>query len=429
MLVSLINWISVIYCMFFAFSSVKKILNNKYSILHIAVVFFFVMQVIPIVFEAFFGIDESMSIYKNMYIAMLDKSTSFAYCFFVMFTISCLYCLGNSLLKKQKHKFSIIDTITSIKINSIISFVVFIGMFVPPILAVAFSPDWTIYTDFSYFYTNDYYKNSDIYLYHTSVVTVANCLAFGFTIVQYLCRDISKKHINFDVFFAIVLFTWIDGKRTLLTFSLIGILAIDVLKRRYRNRAGKLLGKALVFSIIIIGYFIFYSQITGKGIDLAFGVKYELYYSRLSSVKTAIYDLLNGSKMLDYNGQSILYNILFFVPREFWENKPVMFCKYFTAYALGHSTSDFVSWNLLVNIWTEFIANFGFVGNILAIAFCYFVAKITENTNNVLVYLFGTLFILFYFVFGFEVFALIAYILWIALLCVSKFKVKIVLRK
>ena len=90
-----------------------------------------------------------------------------------------------------------------------------------------------------------------------------------------------------------------------------------------------------------------------------------------------------------------------------------MYCKYFTAYTMGLDNTDFLPWNLQVNIWTEFLSNFGILGIMIAILFICIVTKISEKSGNILIYLFGTIFIMFYLAFGFETFTLIAYIAWL----------------
>lgn len=98
-----------------------------------------------------------------------------------------------------------------------------------------------------------------------------------------------------------------------MVFMIAGILVIDFLKwdkhsRRYINR---LIWKAIFFGIIIVGYYLFYNDKTGKSNFADDYLLYATYFSRMSNVKVSIYDLLNQGKMLQYPCQTLLYNLLF----------------------------------------------------------------------------------------------------------------------
>lgn len=80
-----------------------------------------------------------------------------------------------------------------------------------------------------------------------------------------------------------------------------------------------------------------------------------------------------------------------------------------------------MAWNLQVNIWTEFISNFGMIiGIILSLVLVKAVVNISEKSDHILVFLLGMVFIMFYFMFGFETLALMAYSGWICALIMVK---------
>ena len=157
-----------------------------------------------------------------------------------------------------------------------------------------------------------------------------------------------------------------------------------------------------------------YSNITGKGEDSVFISNYIYYYSRISCVITSIYSRVYNIKMLDYDGQSILYDIGFFVPRSIWGNKPLMFVKYFTSFSCGYGHNTILNnFNLQVNIWAEWIDNLGIIGIFFACLFIVCVARITEKKNNAYSYMFGLLFSGLYLMFGFEPNVHIVFLIWI----------------
>lgn len=403
--------------------AIKRVLDGKYSVLHICAIVFWLMQVLPLAVEIIFGISDTMKWYSNMYYAMNDEKVGIIYDVFVIFSVFSLYAMGNRYAKKRtgikQNKVLFVNS----KSGALFHCLLWICMF-SPIVAVLLSPSPSIYLNFSYFYTHDYSILSQEYQYHIQVITFVNYLAFGATMLCYYYKSETKYRFSFDVFLAFFFYSWIDGKRALLLFSLIGIIAIDVLKKRYINRKKTLLAKAIAYVLFGVIYFAVYSAVTYKNAAMDPLMQYTLYFNRLNSVKTSIYDAIHHKTMLDYSGQTLLFNLLFFVPRSIWPNKPVMFCKYFTAYAIGLE-NGFSSWNFQVNIWSEFVANLGIVGFFFALLAVLFIARITEKSDSVFVNLFGTIFLVFYFVFGFETLTSIAYVVWLMGVIGSSFSKKI----
>lgn len=413
-----LNWITIFVSLIPLTKSVKRVTSGKYSLIHISIFAFWLMQILPLLVEIVVGENINFKSFPTMYRAMTDDNVGLIYDGMVIGIIFLLYFFAEKLCQKHERKPSVLISLMNMSINMGGKILLFVGMFVLPIFVVLLAPNSLVYLKFAYFYTETSYDLSER-LFHTDVMVYVGYIAFGCTMLQYLYRSESKISKNMDILTAIILFTWLDQKRALLTFSLIGIIAIDIIKHGYKSK-NQLIFKSVLFGAITVTYFVIYSQVTGKGSESQFYFQYVLYYSRMNCIKTSIYDLLNGHTMLEYNGQTILYNIFFFVPRQYWIDKPVMFCKYFTAYAYGRNSLDFMPWNLHVNIWTEFLENFGFIGIPIAIAFIVVVANITEKTENVIVFLFGTVFIVFYCMFGFETLTLISYVLWLGGLLINK---------
>lgn len=409
------NWIVILFTLYPLYKSARKILCSYYSILHLCVTVFWMMQVLPILMEMIFGLSDGLSIYTKMYLAMQDEKVAILYDIFCIIVIFSLYFEGNRFARHHNILQQIAHSANNIKIKNGARLVLFTGMFLVPLFSVILAPEPRIYLKFSYFYMNDVLPSSIIYLYDVTVMTYVNYIAFGSTMILYLIRKRSQYRYNLDIILSMVIYTWLDGKRALLIFSLIGILAIDVIKQNVKIK------KIVTFGLIAVFYFIIYVKITGKGEETNFVTHYFMYYSRMNTVKTAIYSLFDNTSITQYPGQTIIFDLLFFIPRRFWSNKPVMFCKYFTTYTMNKDATDFLAWNLQVNIWTEFISNFGMIiGIILSLVLVKAVVNISEKSDHILVFLLGMVFIMFYFMFGFETLALMAYSGWICALIMVK---------
>lgn len=406
----------IIATMFFILS-IKKFVAGKFSILHILIIITYIMQILPILI-----LDMSdtkvydIYRYPNIYNALLDGKVSVIYDLSMLLVIMLFYYFGN---RTNIYTYNnMLNSLLNIHVNKYVMCICKILMF-STVFAVILSPDPSVYLKFSYFYTHSYDAYGASYLYHSRIMVYAKYLSFASILLVYLYKKRYSLMNNLVEYIAAFILMWTDGKRTIVMFLLLGILCIDVLKRTYSSRM--IIGKTILFLLIIVMYFILYSKITGKGENAEFISNYIYYYSRLSSVKTSIYGRINKMKMLKYDGQSLVYDICFFIPSRIWKTKPLMFVKYFTSFSCGYEFNSFFdNFNLQVNIWTEWNANFGIIGILIACLLMVFIIKKIEKKNNVYAYLFGTLFCCMYLMFGFEPNVQVVYLAWIVSMIFGK---------
>jgi hypothetical protein len=153
---------------------------------------------------------------------------------------------------------------------------------------------------------------------------------------------------------------------------------------------------------------------TTKNTDDSFYETYDAYFSRESEVKLSIYSRLNGADMLPYDGATLLYDITCYIPRFLWEDKPYGFFNYLTAYAYnGHAETFMEGSNFQVNIWSEYIANFGLLGCILSLLFIIGIVRVSERSNVAMLNISGSVFVLIYLFFGFELIVMVLFYAWL----------------
>ena len=135
----------------------------------------------------------------------------------------------------------------------------------------------------------------------------------------------------------------------------------------------------------------------------------------MCNVKVAIYDRLNDKIILKYPGESILYNLLWFIPRSIWESKPYPYYKYFTSYVFsGIYNGKISNSNFQVNMLSEFISNFGIIfGTIITLIIIIKIIKTSENSNNKITYFSGVGFVALYMTYGFENIVRYIFLIWI----------------
>jgi len=373
---------------------------------------------VPLFIKQFFGIAEDMITHKNVYLAMTDPTTCILYDFFVIVSLSILFFLSKKVSKKQSIRNQGYLTILkgkgfsgrwSFLFRILLLFLMFL-----PCVAVLFSPQPSVYLEFAYFYSNRTIASQEALSYHSIMLYVLYLSIFA-TMLYYF---ISKNKHNYNCYLAIFFITWINGKRTLMLFCLVGILAVDLLKGKFSTQRKKQIIKLVCFALVILLYFLLYNRITEKGSNRSFYYLYSTYFSRMCITQTAIYDRLYSTQMLEYPGQTVIRNLLVWVPREIWPSKPILYTKYFTKYA--DSLSHYASYNLMVDMWSEFISNFGMLGPLLSGGALFIVAKQCEKTKSRLVYLVGVCFAVLYSVYGFENIVMILFFAWLGLIFLSK---------
>lgn len=401
------NVIVVCFSSFYMWKSISKLLHNKGNLLDYCFLAFYMVQVIPLIVQLFAGVPDVLH-HVNVGYAMNDSLTNFVYGLIILTVSVVMSRLSSKLAPK------LLPSISLKKTAGVLNWVLTIAMF-SPLVAVTFSPEPSIYLKFSYFYTQNFDENSYLFLFHRTVISSFILLSVVALIFKYFRKK--KNDSQWIYYLAIFISTWIDGKRTIFLFMLIGILAVDLIRGNYSNKfiQKKQIFKTVIFVSLVFVYFFAYNKETGKGQDVEFYFLYTFYFSRMSIVKTAIYDQLHTNIMLEYPCQTIAFNTLLWIPRALWATKPVMYCIYFTSYADGASSQ--LDYNLQVNAWSEFVSNFGVIlGPIIVCIFFYYMAKISINTKSNIIYLLCTAFCVLYSVYGFEHIISYIFYLWLALI-------------
>jgi len=410
-MIGAINIITFLVGLVLVWRVLYAIRMGKKNIFMFFTILFFLFQFVPIVVETIYGGANHLFPGINLNRAILDETVAVTYDVAILIVISLLYY--QSTLKDRMFEYYL-SKIGTVKIGLIIKGILIYFILQPVILAFM-APNPSVYTHWAYSFVNE----MDMYeeIYHHEVVMPSTQIALFATVIFYAV----ERRFKWLAYIAAFVITWITFKRTALIFSSIMIVAIDYLSGSYSHKVRKLVYKSSILILICVSYFILYSSYTGKGREGDPYVSYTMYYGRNYCVKTAIYDQLNGNKMLDYRGQSILFDLFFYIPRSVWPNKPGMYSKFSTSYSQGmHGLES--STNFYVNIWAEYISNFHLFGIFIALLFIKLFLRISEKSKNTVVYLVGVVFLCFYFFWGVQPFTMWIIGAWAISLATSKLK-------
>lgn len=413
-MIFLLDFLTVICTSVLLLYSVSAIFKKKYNTFHLIAVVFYIIQIAPIAVGWFFDLDDFRQNMIYLYYAMKDDYVAIVYDIFSILTMLIFCIMG--FTQKQKFRILFVDFRYIINTNVCkLLKIVCIVIMVLPLISVIVSPEPRVYLKFAYFIINRISAYDEIYIYHKTIVNTLCYLSFVGVLGYYYLSSKFEKIVSY---FFVGALAWIDGKRTIITFMIIGLLFIDIIKKEKKT-----IIRVIIAALIVIIYFVIYGSKTGKSDEASFMLMYSCYFSRLCNVKLAIYSRLYDNHMLEYDGQSLLYNIIWWLPRRFWADKPYGFYNYYTAYAARGDGLRFIQgWNLMVNNWSEFIANFGILGYILCLIFIYTVVKISENSKTITIFALGIVFIIIYMMYGFENVVMMIFTGWLFLIFFSKLR-------
>lgn len=411
-------------CVIVAFSGVIlfQVRKKKISALFISLLLFDILFVLPLLFEAIFGIASTP--YIGFQLALNDFETAVIYCIFVLavqliFFLSLHYSKQNvldyvkrlELMREKIHK------------NRFLCYFAY-GLILFELGILLFSPDPLNYFHLGTFEMEWGNPTWEALQYHERFASLGVYAGLLSTVLLKLYDVKSKKlHIFFRVI-SIILLMLLDGKRTMYTF-IIGILfIIDFTSTKKKSKKVWLVIKA---AFLIIGYFVVYSYITGKyEYNTDWYAVISEYFFKSNCVKVSIYSLLNPSKLqiLEYPLQSIIYDLLYFIPRDVWATKPLPFPQYYSSAVQGYQELTFVGWYFQTNCYGEIIANCGFAGFFIAPIYIIILCKFVDSSKSIISLMLGLFFVLFIQMFEYSDLGKIIFLLWIIMFIFEKIIIK-----
>lgn len=415
-MITIIDLLSIFICTLILIKAINRLFIYGVNVYYVLLCVFYSVQVFPLITDHIYK-EQLISLNPIIFKAMTDVRVALMYDLFVVIVSIVLYKWA--LNEKGTNISSLLNALRNIRFSKRTNAILVIISFLP-FISIAFSPDPHLYTNFAFLYNLNITATLADSLFFSEIVSPT--IYISLIAILTLYADVRRKKWYIYILIALVL--WISQKRAFIFFAFGGVLFIDILQQRFQKQIIKFFKKVIILITFSVGYFIAYANNTIKNINDDAGYStYVTYGTRHYCMKTAIYDNLNGSTILKYPGQSILFDLFFFVPRTYWEDKPVMYQRYFTAYVLGLDVDANVEkWlNLLVNIWTEFVSNFGLI---LGCLMALFLIKLLVNIskNNTFSYLSVSLFLSVYFSFGFEPIVMLFYVFWLFTMIMNKSK-------
>lgn len=376
--------IFILVNLFVFMNAIKENIKGRYKTTHFAIYLYILFFVFPICLDLTIG-KPIYDNYPGFFEATRDEITLIIYNF-LMILPPLIW-----LIFKNKYYLNIKDikfVIPSIK-NPFILYILIIFT-ISPIILFLLSPAPEVY----FFYgsrsdlMNTQEKEFHAFLGIFIMISLFTCLYF-----IALSRNI---YITILFFLPILgMDFWLHGKRSIVFTMLIILFLVIIIKRKIRG--SKLIILSTVVAILLLSFSVFYQTEIRTVSSLSEEKQYENFrvdFGRDDETKLSLYRELNeGNSILDYRGQSFLFYLAFYVPREFWSDKPYPYAQYLTS-SLFNASPKLWGWGMTTSIFGESIANFSYFGIILSSFFILFITNIADKSRNLIYKVFTMLLVM-----------------------------------
>lgn len=383
-LISYSNYILLFISAIFLFLNIKNLLSNKRNIVDFIYIVFFIFYILPIFFEEFKGKPN----YNLVYFPKFQIVTSDFYTNLIYVTMMIIFQVILYFNFKKKKYRNIISNVTFFKLNRFQNILIHFVIFLPIILFFGSSEQ-----DKLLVYGTNSVKGIVDTDYFNLIVNATNIstLCVGLLVIN--------KNYNLKLFLKysliLLLNILLNGKRNIVVLILLIFIYILL-----NNKTIKLKSK-LYISLLITSFLIFFNSFYLENFknynnDRSEEFDYALMridYGRDDVLKMAIYHEINDqySPILEYRGQSMLFVITAFIPRDFWPDKPLTYTGYFTS-SLINEPPAFQHFGMTTGVFDEFIVNFSLIlGFFISVFLIIKVLSITIKLNNIFFNLFTIL--------------------------------------
>jgi len=383
-----IEVLTICWTTFWAYVAIKRLIaGTRASILFVYLIFY-VFYTVPLILDLTLGLPEYPQ-QPAFYDASRDATVRILYCIFINF-------LPAFWLRKERRSVRVVSASSGTPPSSVLSGVFLLGTFAP-IFLVFFAPQPHVYVQYGFIISDDIAL--PVLVFHQAI-NAATMLAVFFAAGFVACAVKPKRALLY-VSPLVVASAWLNGKRNIVALAVVLLIAA-LWYRRELN--GKRLIQALCLSALFLATFSYEYQSHLRDKSIQSSSSDELYenfrmdYSRDSRLKMALYAELHPSRLqiLEYRGESILFDLVFWAPRSMWPDKPYPYAVYFTPAMLGQKVS-LLGWGMTTSILDEAVANASWFGLILGPLFMFWICKIGDSckdgTVNLLTVLIASLFL------------------------------------
>lgn len=350
-MINVIKSVTAIIGLIMVVKNIKEYIkgNNRNITIYVQCVFFFFYYV-PLICDVIYIRPEYPKYYPGFLSSYNDFKVELIFCIIITYINYMFYIFQRKYVYKIEFK----DVNINIRLTS---YIIFLSITLVLIYVFFMMDQEIIRAVFSY---NMRHMRTDLATQLKALSFIIIALSLIFIVIEDRQKTMNWKIVLMlpNLIFACLL----NGKRTSVFMCIIGILMILILKNTIKNKKN-------IISIIIVSLMILlvYGNYYNKGVtqDENSYLSYRINYGRDDTLKMTIYSEMNDEKILEHRGQTLLYYLTFYIPRDLWEYKPYPYATYFTSALVGLDTVANLGWNMTTSIYDEVLSNFGWLGIIL----------------------------------------------------------------
>jgi hypothetical protein len=380
-LILVFNISTALWLLLWAVRSALRLMKGARSTALIAIIIHFFYCGLPLILDLIFGAPDYLE-RPGFHYATNDDTTSMFYSIYVSAVPLLWWYLG------VNKNFSSLSMNSQLESNKQIKWLFVVIIAALPI-SWLLAPNPSVYS--SYGAVAQYMLSYDEFEYHKIVALLSILTVVSVIGLLNYTRNIKIHHyvIAFPWLFLAI---WLNGKRHLVIFVVMLIFYTMINKKIVTGKGIIAIGGVL--AICFYGYSVMY-QSKIRGIDASFVEDNKAYdfmridYGRDAVIKFTIYAELYPERIqiLEYRGQSILFHVTTYIPRDFWPDKPLPYAQYVTSAVLMRPP-QLLGWSTTTSILEESIANLSWYGMLVGPLWILLICRIgdackTEAVSNV----------------------------------------------
>lgn len=370
-----------------AASSVSQLSKGGECSLYFADIILFLFCGLPLAEDLLFGMPDH-SLAPNFYYVSRDAATSLLYCGYISLVPLVWWWVQPARRKVARTPSRRVSSRAEAErwsIKHLLKYKVFMWvLLVSPTALLFIAPNPRLYLDYTGFtLTTDGLINEEE-TFHIWVGLASMCVVIAVALLVTILPKIQPHHV---LVFAAALGQafWLNGKRAIVAIALLTILY--ALWYRGALRGTRMVASGLAVFVGLCGVSVAY-QAEMRGLSIEDGSLYydniRMDYGRDAVIKQAIYAEINSDSrpILEYRGQSLLFDLTFFIPREFWPDKPWPYAVYATSAMLGNHSTESLGSGVTTSILDEAIANLSWAGMLVGPLIVGLMCRMSDQTRN-----------------------------------------------
>ena len=330
--------------------------GNTYAVLFIYPCIF-IFYTLPVILR-FFGFEGDYNIFFRTYAALQNSEAMIIYELFIC-TLMIFIWLG---YRKKKHENVEEQMLPMDMLENESCSIYENGLLFLSLLSVLWLLTHPAYWSSIFAGYGARFKDAGVLEFPSLVLSLSQFAS----ILLFLCTKSKRKIVL--VIILMLLNCYIYGKRSYVFTMVVFLAYAALLSKKATPRT--IIRVLIAFIPLLIAYAVIYAG-SVRSTDIGLNTYVSVELSRDYTTIYAICAELTGIKILNYRLETVLYSLLFWLPRAWAPWKPYPFAQYMTVELLGASRSliGVFGWGTTTSISSEFVANFGLIGLAICILF------------------------------------------------------------